>query len=51
MSRSTLMENEYKYNSDFRRYVDQYCNKHGKTVEEALTHEIVRQRYLMDTEV
>lgn len=51
MNQGTLMQNEYKFNPDFRRYVDRYCNKHKKTVDEALSHEIVRQAYLMYTEV
>lgn len=50
MAKSVLMQNEYKFNPDFRRYVDRYCNTYGKTVDEALTHEIVRQAYLMYTE-
>lgn len=50
MNKSTLMENEYRFNLDFRRYVDRYCNTHGKTVKEALTHEMVRQAYLMYTD-
>jgi len=32
----------YNTNQDFKEYVDRYCNKHKVTVEEALTHAIVR---------
>lgn len=33
----------YKTNKDFQDYVDNYCRKHKCTVEEALSHEIVKQ--------
>lgn len=32
----------YAQNADFKRYVDRYCVKHRCTVEEALTHYLVR---------
>lgn len=32
----------YETNKDFREYVDKYCAKHKVTVEEALTHDIVK---------
>lgn len=32
----------YETNKDFKEYVDRYCMKHKCTVEEALTHAIVR---------
>lgn len=38
-----MLHNEYKFNQRFREYVDKYCKKHGCTVDEALTHELVRQ--------
>lgn len=33
----------YKTNKDFRDFVNRYCRKHKCTVEEALTHVIVRE--------
>ena len=33
----------YKSNKDFREYVDKYCRKHKCTVEEALSHELVKE--------
>lgn len=36
------MNELYKNNKDFREYVDKYCAKHGVTVEEAFTHDIVK---------
>lgn len=32
----------YAHNSDFRRYVDRYCVKHGISVEQALQHYLVQ---------
>lgn len=32
----------YARNADFKCYVDRYCVKHRCTVEEALTHYLVR---------
>lgn len=46
-----MMQNEYKHNSKFREYVDAYCKKHRISVAEALEHEIVRQVFLMYTDV
>lgn len=45
------MENEYKFNQRFRKYVDKYCITNNCTVEEALKHALVRQAYLYYTEV
>lgn len=45
------LENEYRYNPDFREYVDKYCKQYNLTVEEALRHEIVKQVYLYYAEV
>lgn len=46
-----MLENEYRYNPRFREYVDKYCKAYGYTVDEALTHEVVRQVFLSYTEV
>jgi hypothetical protein len=40
------MREFYNNNPDFKVYVDKYRRKHDVSVEEALTHEIVRQKYL-----
>lgn len=40
------MKEYYENNADFKEYVDKYCHKHKVTVDEALTHEIVKQVYL-----
>lgn len=37
----------YETNQDFKEYVDRYCMKHKITVEEALTHELVKEVGLM----
>lgn len=44
------MNEFYNSNSDFKEYVDKYCLSRRVSVEEALTHELVRQVYLMYTE-
>lgn len=43
--------NEYKYNKQFRDYVDKYCKTYNLTVEEALKHELVKQVCKYYTEV
>lgn len=44
------MKEYYNTNSDFKRYVDRHCKQYECTVDEALTHEIVRQVYIFYTE-
>ena len=51
MEEKEMMQNDYAYNRRFREYVDKYCRKHGCTVAEALTHELVRQAWRHYTEV
>lgn len=46
-----MIQNDYKFNQQFREYVDKYCKKHGYTVDEALTHELVKQVHRYYTEV
>ena len=45
------LENEYRYNPDFREYVYKQCKRYNLTVEEALRQEIVKQVYLYYAEV
>ena len=45
------LENEYRYNTAFREYVDKHCKRYNLTVDEALRHEIVKQVYLYYAEV
>lgn len=45
------LENEYRYNQDFREYVDKHCKRYNLTVDEALSQAIVRQAYLYYAEV
>lgn len=45
------LENEYRYNQDFREYVDKHCKRYNLTVEEALWQAIVRQAYLYYAEI
>ncbi len=46
-----MEENEYRHNSRFRKYVDEYCREHGVTTEEALDRDKVRQAFWRFTEV
>ena len=43
--------NEYRFNTKFREYVDKYCNKHKISLAAAMEHQIIRQVYLVYTEV
>ena len=41
-----MLRSEYNNNRRFRDYVDRYCKNYGYTLEEALTHELIRLYYL-----
>lgn len=47
----TLVENEYNYNSNFRKYVDEYCKSNNCTLENALKNEQIKRIFLKYTEV
>lgn len=40
------IKNFYYNNPDFTAYVDKYCRDYSLTIDEALSHELVRQVYL-----
>lgn len=46
-----IIQNDYEFYQQFREYVDKYCKKNGCTVDEALTHELVKQVHRYYTEV
>lgn len=46
-----LIRNEYRYNSNFKKYVDEYCEKNGCTLEDAFNDEHIKRRFWMYTEV
>ena len=46
-----LIKNEYKYNSNFKKYVDEYCTKNGCTPEDAFKDEQVKRIFWRYTEV
>lgn len=48
---NNLMKNEYQYNSNFRKYVDEYCNKNNCVVFEAFNNEQVKRMFWRYTEV
>lgn len=47
----TNIANEYRFNKNFQRYVDAYCEIHNITVEEALEDELVKKVSLYYTEI
>ncbi|MBD5487302.1 MAG: hypothetical protein HDR13_00685 [Lachnospiraceae bacterium] len=46
-----LIQNEYRYNSNFKKYVDEYCAKNECTLEDAFQNEQVKRKFWMYTEV
>ena len=46
-----LIENEYRHNIRFRRFVDRYCEENGLTVEQALERDEVKRAFWHYTEV
>lgn len=46
-----LMENEYRYNSNFKKYVDEYCNNNRCTVDEAFGDEEIKRTFWRYTEI
>ncbi len=46
-----LIKNEYKYNSNFKKCVDEYCEKNECKIEDAFTNPYVKQMFLKYTEV
>lgn len=46
-----MIMNEYQYNSNFREYVDKYCNKNQCTVDEAFDNETIKRMFWRYTEV
>ena len=45
------MENEYRYNSNFKKYVDEYCNNNRCTVDEAFGDEEIKRTFWRYTEI
>lgn len=46
-----LILNEYRHNSKFRKYVNEYCKKNKCTIKDALKTEKVKQRFWLYTEL
>lgn len=46
-----LIENEYKYNKNFRDYVDNYCCKNGITLNEAFADKNIQRVFWVYTEL
>ena len=47
----SLIQNEYRFNENFRNYVDEYCKGHGCTLEDAFNDEQVRKKFWMYADV
>lgn len=47
----SMLKSEYMFNSNFRRYVDEYCRKNGCTKEDAFNKKEVRQTFWKHTDV
>lgn len=45
-----LIQNEYKYNTNFRKYVDEYCKINCCTKEDAFKDEKVKFMFLKYTD-
>ena len=46
-----MIQNDYMYNQNFRKFVDTYCQENGVDVKEALEHEDVKHAWRHYTEV
>lgn len=46
-----LIKNEYRYNSNFRKYVDEYCYKNNCAIHEAFNKDEVKRMFWRYTEV
>lgn len=48
---SLMLQNEYRYNTTFKKIVDEHCKKNEITLEEAFKDEKIRKQFYMYTEV
>lgn len=46
-----MIENEYRFNVNFRKFVDEYCDKNRITVEEAFNDAFVKHMFWRYTDV
>lgn len=46
-----IMKNDYMYNSKFRKYVDEYCNKYNCTIKEAFKSEKIKLLFWQNTDL
>lgn len=51
MVMNSMMKSEYKFNKNFRKYVDEYCEKNGCTKEDAFNKKDIRQMFWMHTDI
>lgn len=46
-----LIKNEYLYNLNFRKYIDEYCNMNQCSVDDAFNNEKIKNMFWRYTEV
>lgn len=46
-----MIQNDYKFNQQFQKFVDAYCQENGVSVDEALGHVEVKRAWRQYTEV
>lgn len=46
-----LIQNEYMYNANFRKYVNEYCKNNNCLIEDALNNEQIKKMFWRYTEV
>ena len=46
-----LIENEYRYNINFKKYVDEFCKENKCTLEDALKNEHVKHMFWRYTDL
>ncbi|WP_304431151.1 hypothetical protein [Romboutsia ilealis] len=46
-----MIRNEYNYNTNFKKYVDEFCKNNNCTVEDALENDQVKRMFWRYTEV
>lgn len=46
-----LIHNEYRFNSNFRKYVNEYCKKNDCSIEDALKDKNIKRMFWRYTDV
>ena len=46
-----IIQNEYKFNGKFRKFVDEYCKEHKCEKQDAFNQKLIKQEFWRYTEV